>query len=158
MQKLLNTKERGDAFLKFLIFFMITVALIVTAVFYNYRVPRKENEVLLAEKDVMNIEKQNQDQFIAKMKDAMALRDTVKNMRLDNPYYETKSIELATATTELKSLSQTDGNFSVYNEAIARLMTELAATQNNYKRKEEEFNRQIAAKDAMINQLNDNDK
>jgi hypothetical protein len=137
MQKLLNTKERSDAFLKFLLFFLITCALVVTAVFYNYRIPRKYNEVLLAEKAVMNQEKQNQDKFLAKMREAMALRDSVKNLEPSNPYYEMKYSDLNRVQSELNALSQTGGNFSVYNEVIAILIKDLAWTQQNYSKSKE---------------------
>ena len=42
----LNKKERSDAFASFLVFFLISVSLLLLAVFFAYRVPDKENDLL----------------------------------------------------------------------------------------------------------------
>ncbi len=41
-----NTKERKSSFIKFLLLFILTTATIMAAVFFNFRVPQKENELL----------------------------------------------------------------------------------------------------------------
>ena len=42
----LNKKERNDAYASFLVFFLLTAALLLLAVFFAYQVPFKENERL----------------------------------------------------------------------------------------------------------------
>ena len=42
----LNKKERSDTFASFLVFYLISVALLLLAVFFAYQVPEKENELL----------------------------------------------------------------------------------------------------------------
>jgi len=46
MPSVLNHKERNRAFLKFLFFFIISVWLIVGAIYFDMRIPYKENDVL----------------------------------------------------------------------------------------------------------------
>ena len=48
---ILNKKERFSAFTLFLLMFVITTGVLIFALFYNYRLPIKENEVLRAESE-----------------------------------------------------------------------------------------------------------
>jgi hypothetical protein len=48
---ILNKKERFSAFTLFLLMFVITTGVLIFALFYNYRLPIKENEVLRAENE-----------------------------------------------------------------------------------------------------------
>jgi len=49
--EILNKKERVSAFLLFLLMFIITTGTLLAAIFMNYRLPLKENEVLKAENE-----------------------------------------------------------------------------------------------------------
>ena len=51
---ILNKKEPFNAFMLFLLMFFITTAVLITAVFFNFKLPLKENEVLKSENDKMN--------------------------------------------------------------------------------------------------------
>lgn len=51
---ILNKKERFNAFMLFLLMFFITTGVLITAVFFNFKLPLKENEVLKTENDKMN--------------------------------------------------------------------------------------------------------
>ena len=51
---ILNKKERFNAFMLFLLMFFITTGVLITAVFFNFKLPLKENEVLKSENDKMN--------------------------------------------------------------------------------------------------------
>ncbi len=55
MQQVLNTNDRNTAFLKFLGFFVVTVVIVVVAVYFDYRLPTRENKVLL---DEVNLQRQ----------------------------------------------------------------------------------------------------
>lgn len=48
---ILNKKERFSAFALFLLMFVITTGVLIFALFYNYRLPIKENEVLRLENE-----------------------------------------------------------------------------------------------------------
>lgn len=49
--EILNKKERTSAFLLFLLMYFITTGVLIAAIFYNYKLPLKENEVLKAENE-----------------------------------------------------------------------------------------------------------
>ena len=63
MAQVLNSRERTEAFLKFLIFFIVTVILIVAAIFFNFRMPVSENTMLLKERDIHSAQETNQRKF-----------------------------------------------------------------------------------------------
>ena len=49
MQQVLNSQQRTQSFLKFLLFFLITVSIIVFAIFFDFRMPSVENKKLKEE-------------------------------------------------------------------------------------------------------------
>ena len=49
-----NSKERRNSFLKFLALFLVTVGMIMAAVFFTYRVPTKENALLREQSKVID--------------------------------------------------------------------------------------------------------
>jgi Type VI secretion system, TssO len=53
----LNQPERKKAFINFLIFFAITVGLVVAAVLFSVEVPFSQNKKLMAESELTNYEK-----------------------------------------------------------------------------------------------------
>ncbi|GAA4737537.1 type VI secretion system TssO [Flavisolibacter ginsenosidimutans] len=63
--KPLNSAERTNAFLRFLLLFLITVALIVTVIFFSIEVPRKENDQLRQKVLAMQKEKETSESFDA---------------------------------------------------------------------------------------------
>jgi hypothetical protein len=105
MQQVLNSKERNEAFLKFLLFFLVTVILIVLAVFFNYRLPRSENKVLQEE---VNIERQQeavQSKFVTKMTEAITLLDSMDKGTVN---VEQINSQLSGKLTEMELLRQKD--------------------------------------------------
>lgn len=76
MEQVLNAKERNEAFIKFILFFLITVAVIVGAVYFDALLPDKENEVL--RQRITSLENQfyNQEQFVAIMEETKTLIDS----------------------------------------------------------------------------------
>jgi hypothetical protein len=77
MQQILNSKDRNEAFLKFLLLFVITVVLVVVAVYFDYRLPVSENKVLLDEVNVQRQQDVDQAKFAAKMAEVMVLLDSM---------------------------------------------------------------------------------
>lgn len=68
-----NLKERRGRFLKFILLFLLTVATIMALVFFNFRVPKKENSLLKAQAKSIKKETEFQNGFSKKMK-------TLRNM------------------------------------------------------------------------------
>lgn len=58
-----NAKQRTNSFLKFLLLFIVTVGTIITAIFFNFKVPKKENEVLKTQAKAIKREMEIQNEF-----------------------------------------------------------------------------------------------
>ncbi|HEY0058091.1 MAG TPA: type VI secretion system TssO [Flavisolibacter sp.] len=69
--KPLNRAERNNAFLRFLLLFCITIALIITVLFFSIEVPLKESAKLRKTMFSMRTEKELSDSFNLVMKEAM---------------------------------------------------------------------------------------
>jgi Type VI secretion system, TssO len=69
--KPLNQAERRNAFLGFLILLLITVGVVITAVFFGIEVPFRDNEQLRKTLFIMQQEKQLSDSFSVAMQGAM---------------------------------------------------------------------------------------
>lgn len=67
--KPLNQAERTNAFLRFLLLFIITVALILTVVFFSVKVPFKENEQLRQDMARIKSERQLSESFNTAVKE-----------------------------------------------------------------------------------------
>jgi hypothetical protein len=77
MQQILNSKDRTQAFLKFLLLFVVTVVLVVVAVYFDYRLPVRENKVLLDEVTLQRQQDVDQAKFAAQMQEVTALLDSM---------------------------------------------------------------------------------
>jgi hypothetical protein len=75
--EILNKKERTSAFLMFLLMFFFTTGILIFALFFNYKLPVKENQVLKEENEIMlkqsNYQKKFSDEFgkVSKLLDSM---------------------------------------------------------------------------------------
>lgn len=72
-----NTKERRNSFLKFLGLFLLTTATVVASIFFTYKVPIKENNILKENAEVFNEEMKFQNNFSKKMIKVKALIDSL---------------------------------------------------------------------------------
>ncbi|MFT3701413.1 MAG: type VI secretion system TssO [Agriterribacter sp.] len=77
IQKILNSQERTQAFLKFLLFFFITIVLVIIAVFFNFRLPLKDNESLTERLAIQRKEEMNQEKFAENMDKALMYLDSL---------------------------------------------------------------------------------
>ena len=89
-----NSKERRNSFLKFLILFVVTVGMIVGAVFFSYQIPKKENAELRAHTKVLEDGMVFQKNFYNEMR-------IVKNM-LDSLDAPGANVELERSSIGLK--------------------------------------------------------
>lgn len=123
MQKILNSKERNEAFLKFLLFFGITVALIIIAVYFNFRLPLKENSKLREKITLQTQEEMNQEKFTENMDKAMVYLDSLDK---DPKNIESIDILLSGKIRDLATLQEK--GYSPYarmNKIIVERMIEL---------------------------------
>ncbi|HUN03474.1 MAG TPA: type VI secretion system TssO, partial [Niabella sp.] len=72
-----NIQERNKSFQRFLLFFILTVAIIMVTVFFGIRVPYAENEKLREQIAQMDKENQFRENFSVSMAETQSLLDTV---------------------------------------------------------------------------------
>ncbi|AIY14433.1 MULTISPECIES: type VI secretion system TssO [Cellulophaga] len=86
--EILNKKERISAFLLFLLMFLVTIVLLFVAVFFSYKLPWKENDVLRAENKKIQYEFMYQKQFINELKRVDVLIDSLDKTKQGNIFLE----------------------------------------------------------------------
>ena len=72
-----NQSQRTKAFFNFLVFFILTVGVVVMALLFSFRVPFKENYQLRAERDSVDKQKIALGSFNVKMQETINLLDSV---------------------------------------------------------------------------------
>lgn len=75
--EVLNKTERSRAFSFFILFFLITVVILVTAVFFNAYFPFKENSLLKTENAKMKKEMETQDKFSFQLEKVKSAVDSI---------------------------------------------------------------------------------
>lgn len=88
MDHIINAKERNYAFALFLTSFIITVAIIIGAVYFNTLIPGNENELL--RKKIADFEKQvyEQQQFTLALEGVQILNDSLIKLGTVHPLVE----------------------------------------------------------------------
>lgn len=121
--KPLNNPERKSAYFNFLLFFVITVAIVVTASFFGMKVPFKQNEQL--QEKIANFQNQKSfaENFATRFADTKGILDTVNKAGIQAELLDQK------ITDGIKSLSaMVDGDTTIvkknYNDIIQNI-TEL---------------------------------
>lgn len=76
MQKPLNAKEHNQAFLTFLLFLIVTVAMVAGALFINFRVPVKELGILRERSDNFRNQTIAQENFKRSLNEFMAIMNS----------------------------------------------------------------------------------
>ena len=123
MQQVLNSQERNQAFVKFLLFFLITVVLILFAVFFNFKLPLRVNKMLQSEVDVQRIQDANQQKFVNRMQEAIVLLDSLDKKGINA---EQINLQLNSKMAELAVLQQKDNTlYGKMNKVIVYRLTEL---------------------------------
>ena len=144
-----NSKERKKAFWNFLVFFVVTIGLVITTVFFSVQVPFKQNQKLQGEIARIEKERAQAEQFALKMNEAIGLFEKV------NQNGEQTELIDANITKNLNELNSMIGKDStelrmLYNNVIVSLY-DLQASKKKA--------RSISADDASIaevrNQLQD---
>ncbi len=101
MQKPLNTKERSNAFWKFFFFFLLTVAMVTTAVYFDFRLPYKENEILKEKVENIRLQSMAQEKFTNNMLQAKALIDSIGKPGVNVKYI---GDEVSNKLTDLRNI------------------------------------------------------
>jgi hypothetical protein len=118
--KPLNHVERKNAFFKFLLFFVITVAVIVTTVFYSMQVPFEENRKMSDKIATLQNEQKFMMQFSGKLTDLQTLIDTLQTPNIQTDLIESK-ITLAIGDLQAFKEKVIPGNDNIYAKMIDAL-------------------------------------
>lgn len=159
--KPINAQERSRAFSRFLLFFILTIAVIITAVFFGVKIPYAENEKLQEQLAIVDKEKRFQEDFTIAMSEAQSLLDSVNidaqksgllDGRITQKIQELDAMLAKNETTSkllynqvIKSLNNTqsdkrglraasnkDSVVAMYNLQIQELKNSLAKWQESY--------------------------
>ncbi len=115
--EVLNKRERSKAFSLFILFFIITVAVLVTAILFNAYFPFKENSLLKSENEKMKKEMDIQDKFSFQLEKVKAATDSIGVVG-QNDFFNEK-LALSILADMYKQLPKdTLKNKVLYNNAI----------------------------------------
>lgn len=116
--EILNKKERLSAFLLFLLMFIITTGVLVAAIFFNFRLPLKENEVLKAENEKILTEFNFQQTFADKVEYISTLVDSLDKAPESFQFTEqTINVELVNLNEKIQAKVSKDNN-KLYDNTI----------------------------------------
>lgn len=114
-----NKEERSKAFLNFMLFFIITIAIIITTVFFSVQVPFKQNDQLLKQMNAFENERMILDSFSSKMQETMSLLNNA-NSASENDFITESAIK-NNLTEMLKMISDSISEKSLYTNVITNL-------------------------------------
>jgi len=156
-----NTKERRSAFLKYLALFVVTMLAILFAVYFNFKVPSKENELLKNKVKAVEKEKVFQNKFSEKMTVIKNMLDSLdvpgQNVTYQNSLISDKLVdlqkfipskdstyvydmyssivdlysELQAINGELRSLNSAKSTIEEYKDALDRCRSDLKQTERD---------------------------
>ena len=106
MQQIINSKERTQPYLKFLLFFVITVIVVVLGVLFDLYTPRKENKLLKDEVYLQRRQEANQQKFVEKMKQVTTLLDSFYSSKNNGSQLE---FQLNAQLQDLQKLQESAG-------------------------------------------------
>ncbi len=75
MAKPINITEHNRSFTKFLIFFLITLTMAVSAIYFNFQVPNKELAILRDRSDLLRNQQINQENYKRTLNDVIVILD-----------------------------------------------------------------------------------
>jgi hypothetical protein len=115
--EVLNKKQRGRAYWFFVLFFIITVSVLVIAVFFNAYFPFKENSLLKVENTKMKKEMETQDKFSFQLEKVKVAVDSI-GVAGQNDFFNEK-LALSILADMYKQLPKdTLKNKNMYNNTI----------------------------------------
>lgn len=123
MQTVLNKKERDQAFLRFLLFFVITSVLLVTAVYFNFSIPFSENRRLQGSLALQNEMEMKQRAFVSSLSEALVLIDSLDKTPAMK---DNLDILIKGKITTLSKLQTRDGSqYAAMNDVLIQRLLEL---------------------------------
>ena len=116
MEQVLNASQRNEAFVKFTVFFVLTIAVIIAAVYFNFRVPAEDNRQL---RDKLSNHENQQEKFLMAMETSKKLIDS---MGKSQQYSALLDKEIANHLIVVKNLAdQSNGIYGTMNKEVFSL-------------------------------------
>lgn len=106
-QMVINSKERQQAFWKFLFFFLLSVAIILLAAYFDTRIPTKDNQMMRQQLAHFKIQENAQEKFTRSMNDARILIDSLRKPGVNKAYLNS---QIADKIRELAALQYKDSS------------------------------------------------
>lgn len=107
MAHLVNARERNTAFWKFLAFFMLSTLLVVSAVYFDTRIPAKDNAIMKEQIGAYKTQALAQERFVRNMDEAKALIDSLTRPGSNSVYLNQ---QIAAKIRELAQLQYKDSS------------------------------------------------
>ncbi|MBO9620616.1 MAG: hypothetical protein J7539_16455 [Niabella sp.] len=85
-QIVINAKERQQAFWKFLLLFILAMAFVLVAFFFDTLVPTKDNRMMRQQLNTFKLQEAAQDRFVQTMEEAKALIDSIRKPGAQKAY------------------------------------------------------------------------
>jgi hypothetical protein len=154
MAHILNVRERDTAFWKFLAFFILSTLLVVSAVYFDTRIPAKDNAIMREQISSYKTQAISQEKFVRSMDDAKSLIDSLSRPGSNNVYLNQ---QIAARIRELAQLQYKDSSmysrlnknvldvFLRYQEAANKVvsMGDIPRQLDDYKAKYEQAQRDL---------------
>lgn len=128
--KPLNQVERNNAFLGFLLFFFVTIGVIITVIFFSIEVPIRENEQLRSRMLTLQSEKAFADSFAVAMKDAV---NELKKFDVKEEKQEPAEATQRRVQLKINKMQKLVEGLPEAENSIYTLMVESLANLNNAK-------------------------
>jgi chromosome segregation ATPase len=125
MQQVINSKERTQAYLKFLLFFVITIIVVVLAIFFDFYTPTRENKLLKDEVYIQRRQEANQQKFVEKAHRASVLLDSLYTSKNNT---EQLRHQLTSTLDDLRKLQENAGG--LYNDLDKAVIENLLSLMN----------------------------
>lgn len=120
--EILNKKERVSAFLLFILMLIITVGVLIFAIFFNYKLPWKENQALKQENDKIMNEFRYQEKFSGRIDELTTSIDSLDRSGDGFQFLEqTINLELAKLKEGIPADKEAYKNTLLYNNVILNL-------------------------------------
>ena len=126
---ILNKKERTKSFLLFLLMLIIAFGALLTGLFFNYKMPWKENTILRNENKQIRYEINYQKRFIAELKTINTAIDSLDNVK-EGYFFVEKSINSDLIDLRKRISKDSLNNYELYNNMILNYKKLLDAKSN----------------------------
>ncbi len=124
-----NVKERRNSFFKFLLLFLVTVGTIVTAVYFNFKVPSKENELLKDQAKVIEKEIDFQSDFSEQMESIKRMIDSLETPGVNIPFQNNLISKKLVNLQEKIPVKDSTYRYDMYTNIVS-LFAELQETKD----------------------------